>query len=225
MNIDFMHRCMRTLSNWPTQKMLATMIPTTTCRATHLDQHNLYNICKDFCPRSFKQPDSKLQLHGRCQIMCSQAQKSDLHGLTRYVYHCEKTLFPSMMLTKMMHMEVAKRTACAPRMPARSTIAPPVSSCQLSIQLHCRYPAVTQTKCACIRLEWEGATQTAYKVMAEGRSSSTALLENKEYRTGRSLDHQAKVLFGISSFVWRPYRYRVYDRGTTAPQSVSVWSW
>lgn len=46
-------------------------------------------------------------------------------------------------------------------------------------------------------------------VMAAGRISRTDLLENKEYRTGSSLDHQAKVLSGINSFVCRPYKYRV----------------
>ena len=55
-------------------------------------------------------------------------------------------------------------------------------------------------------------------VRAKGRINGTDLLENKEYNTGSSLDHQAKILSGTSSFVWRPYKYRVYDRGTTAPQ-------
>ena len=58
----------------------------------------------------------------------------------------------------------------------------------------------------------------------KGSISSTDLLENKEYNTGSSLDHQAKVLSGISCFVWQPYKYSVYDRGTTAPH-VSAKSW
>lgn len=42
-----------------------------------------------------------------------------------------------------------------------------------------------------------------------GRLSRPHLLENREYRIGSSLDHQAKVLSGISSLVCRPYKYRV----------------
>lgn len=57
------------------------------------------------------------------------------------------------------------------------------------------------------------------------RTSRADSLEYREYRTGSSLDHQAKVLSGISLLVWLPYKYKVYDRGTTATQGLSAWSW
>ena len=54
------------------------------------------------------------------------------------------------------------------------------------------------------------------------RTGSADSLEYKEYRTGSSLDHQANVLSGISFLVWRPYKYKVYDKGTTATQGLSA---
>ena len=56
---------------------------------------------------------------GVCSMQSRQQPKTEL---TRYVYHCAKTLLPSMMSTKMIHMDVANKTACAPRMPAHATL-------------------------------------------------------------------------------------------------------
>lgn len=72
-----------------------------------------------------------------------------------------------------------------------------------------------------VELKRESAMNIPYSGIY--RTSIVHSLEYKEYKTGSNLDHQANVLSGISCFVWRPYKYKVYDRGTTASQGLSAW--
>ena len=87
------------------------------------------------------------------------------------------------------------------------------------VWLHCRYPSLTQQHMCMYQ---SNVRRYRHRQPTEWGISCTNLLENKEYNTGSSLDHPAKVLCGISSCVWRPYKYRVYDRGTTAPHGVHL---
>ena len=110
----------RTLSSCPTQKILMPTIPIMTCRQPRTTSSCKPGMCtwhaEPLEPQSYQIIDRAR--YGHCMTMGFSAH---MEQLTIYVYQSLKMLLPSMRSTRTMHRDVAKSTACAPRMPANET--------------------------------------------------------------------------------------------------------